>query len=156
MTEVGPEGRAEGEEATPVAERDLKTAAGEAAELAGLIARDAGRLLDQHGRLIRGEIRRGVRSAVPGVAMVGAGAGLAAVGGGLGALMVVHALNRFTRIPLWGCYALVGGAAATAGAGLMAGGARRIGAIDLVPRRTLGALKEDVSWIKSRLIQPPS
>ena len=79
------------------------------------IAGDAERLIGQHAALVREEIREGLSPAPAALAAIGAGAGLVAAGGVLGSLMVVHGLHKSTRIPLWGCYGLVGGALAAAG-----------------------------------------
>lgn len=139
-----------------MAQSDTAKLAGETIELVGLIVRDAERLLDQHAHLIRGELRRELRAVPAAAATIGVGAGLAAVGGGLGALMLVHGLHRFTRLPLWGCYGLVGGALAATGGGLLASGTRKAASISLVPRESLGALREDVVWIKNQLTTPSS
>jgi hypothetical protein len=137
-----------------MAQDTAKPAASEVGELVGLIVGDAERLLDQHARLLKSEIRQGLRTLPPALAAIGAGAGLAAVGGGLGVLMLVHGLRRSTRLPLWSCYGLVGGALAALGAGLAAGGARRAAGLSLVPRETARALREDAQWIKNQLTSP--
>lgn len=130
---------------------------GESAELARLVVRDAGRLIDQHGRLLRGELGEALREVPPAAASIGAGAGLLAIGGGLGVLMLVHGLQRATRLPLWSCYGLVGSAFAAAGASLVTRGARRASQIPLVPRESLGALREDLAWIRNAVTaSPPS
>ena len=90
------------------------------------------------------------------IASVGAGVACAAVGGGLGMLMIVHALHRSTRLPLWGCYGLVGGALAAVGAGLMSSGTRKAAGIRLLPRETIGALREDVAWITNQIAEATS
>ncbi len=115
-------------------------------ERIGPIARDAEQLLALHGELIRSEFRQAAAAIPPALASMGAGAGLAATGGLFGALALVHGLHRATRLPLWGCYGLVGGLLGAAGAGLAASGARRLSAVDLVPRETLATLKEDLEW----------
>ncbi len=56
--------------------------------------------------------------------------------------MLVHGLHRSTRIPLWGCYGLVGGVLAAVGGGLIAAGTRRAVSISIVPRETIAALGE--------------
>jgi hypothetical protein len=117
-------------------------------ELVGLIARDAERLIGQHFDLLRSELRQDVREVRSAVASMGAGAGLVATGGVLGSLMLVHGLHRSTRLPLWGCYGLVGGLLTALGAGLVATGAQRAAGLRLVPRETIAALREDVEWIK--------
>ncbi len=126
-------------------------------EMSGLvraIADDAGRLARQHAELVRAELREGLGPAPAAAAALGAGIGLAAVGGMFGALMVVHGLNRATRLPLWGCYGLVGGAMAAAGYGLAASGVRRAAGVRIVPRETIAALREDISWLKDQIAGP--
>lgn len=123
--------------------------------LLGLIAHDTERLLDQHLDLARAEVVRGLREVPAAAVAVAAGAGLVATGGVLGSVMLVHALHRSTRVPLWGCYGLVGGLAAALGVGLISAGARRAAQIQLVPRETLAVLREDVQWIKDQVSRPP-
>jgi len=133
-----------------------RTNAGEITKLVGLIARDGERLLNQHTRLLRSELHEGVHAVPRVIAEVGAGAACMAVGGGLGVLMLVHGLHRSTRLPLWSCYGLVGGALAAVGAGLMTSGARRAAGISLVPRETIGALREDALWLKNQIAEATS
>ena len=79
---------------------------------------------------------------------MGAGTVLVATGGILTTLMLVHGLQRATRLPLWGCYGLVGGAVGAFGAGLLVGGMRKAGDVHLaVPPQSLAALKENLAWI---------
>jgi hypothetical protein len=123
-------------------------------DLAGLIraiAGDAERLLEQHAALVRSELREGLRQVPVAAAEIGAGAVLAATGGLLGAFMIVHGLHRSTRVPLWACYGLVGGALGTAGYSLIARGARRASSTSLVPRETIGVLREDIAWLKDQV-----
>jgi len=125
-------------------------------EIVGAIARDGERLLAQHVELLRNELREEVREAGLAAASAGAGAGLVAAGSVMGALMLVHGLHRHTRLPLWGCYGLVGGLLTTFGTGLIASGAARAARIDLVPRETIAALREDVEWLKDQVVPSPS
>ena len=113
-----------------MAATEAGTTAGEIMELAGLVVRDAERLLGQHARLIRSEVRQGLRACPPRSRRSGPVPGLAAAGAGFGLLMVVHGLHRSTRLPLWGCYGLVGAALAAAGTGLIVSGTRRVARID--------------------------
>ncbi len=132
--------------------RDVaKTELHDMASLVGSIARDAERLVGQHVDLLRSELRQGVREAPAALAAIGAGAGLVVAGGVLGSMMVVHGLHKSTRIPLWGCYGLVGGVLAAVGGGLIAAGTRRAAAISLVPRETIAALGEDLEWLKDQI-----
>jgi len=137
--------------------RDVgRTEVGELAHLAGLIVHDTERLLRQHVDLLRSEVRQGLNEIPPAIVSIGAGAGLVAAGGVLGSLMLVHGLHRFSRIPLWGCYGLVGGLLATVGGGLVVSGTRRAAAIRLVPRETMTALHEDLEWLKDQVSLPTS
>jgi Putative Actinobacterial Holin-X, holin superfamily III len=132
-------------------------ASGERRDLAGLVhavADDVGRLLGQHADLARAELHDGLGRVPAAAAAIGAGAGLVAAGGALGTLMLVHGLHRATRLPLWGCYGLVGGALAAAGCGLIAAGTRHAAGIRLVPRETIAALREDVAWLKDQVAGP--
>lgn len=124
--------------------------------LLGSIARDTERLLGQHVDLVRAEFREGVGEVTPVLGSLAAGAGLVATGGVLGTLMLVHGLNRSTRLPLWGCYGLVGGVMTALGVGLLASGARRAATLRMVPRQTIAALREDVEWIKAQVTHPTS
>ena len=118
--------------------------------LIGAIAGDAETLVAQHVALLRSEIGEEVGDLGRAVALCGAGAGLVAAGGVLGSLMLVHGLHRATRLPLWGCYGIVGGVAAGLGASLAIGGVSRAGRLSLVPRQTIAALREDIAWIKDQ------
>ncbi len=121
------------------------------ADIVGSVARDAHRLVGQHVNLLRSEIRQGVREAPAALVMIGAGGGLVAAGGILGTLMVVHGFHKATRIPLWGCYGLMGGVLAAVGSGLIAAGSRRAAAISIVPRETIAALSEDLEWLYDQI-----
>jgi hypothetical protein len=117
-------------------------------ELVELIAHDADRLLGLHADLLRSEFRQIAAQASPALVSIGAGAGLTLTGGLLGSLMLVHGLHRTTRLPLWGCYGLVGGLLGTIGVGLVVRGRRRLSGVSLVPRETLATLREDFEWIR--------
>jgi len=125
-------------------------------ELLGVIARDTKRLLGQHLELVRSEVQQGMHEIPPAIASIGAGAALVATGGLLASHMLVHGLHRSSRIPLWGCYGVVGGLMATLGIGLMTAGAHRASNIRLLPRETLAALQEDAQWIEDQVIHPPT
>ena len=124
--------------------------------LVGEVARDMERLVGQHLDLLRAEVGEQLREARLAATSMGAGAGLVAAGGILGSLMVVHALHRSTRLPLWSCYGAVGGLLAVGGASLLAGGARRAAGLSLVPTQTVEAIGEDLRWAKGQMDQPAS
>jgi len=122
--------------------------------LIGLIAHDTERLIAQHLALARSELREGLSEVAPAVASIGAGAALMAAGGVLGSLMLVHGLHKATRLPLWSCYGLVGATLTSLGAGLLASGTHDVANINLTPRQTITALREDLEWIKDQATLP--
>jgi hypothetical protein len=119
-------------------------------ELIEPIVQDAGRLAGLHVDLLRSELHQTAGEISPALVALGAGAGLAATGGLLGSLMLVHGLHRSTRLPLWGCYGLVGGVLGAVGMGLMGTGTRRLSRVSLIPYETIATLKEDLEWIKEK------
>jgi hypothetical protein len=115
------------------------------------IVEDSETLLDQQLSLLRAEVHEQLQRAGEAALSLGAGAGLVATGGALSALMVVHALHKATRLPLWACYGLVGGTLGAWGARLLAAGRREAASVRLLPPpRTAAALKENLTWIKEQ------
>jgi hypothetical protein len=119
-------------------------------ELVEPITQDVDRFLGLHADLLRSELRQKAAEASPALVSIGAGAGLAAAGGLLGSLMLVHGLHRTTRLPLWGCFGLVGGLLGTVGVGLVGIGTRRLAGVSLLPQETIATLREDLEWIKKK------
>jgi hypothetical protein len=119
-------------------------------ELVGPIVHEAERLLGLHADLLRSELRRTAAEVSPALVSIGAGVGLVAAGGLLGSLMLVHGLHRTTRMPLWGCFGLVGGLLGTIGVGLAGMGTRRLSDVSLLPRETMSTLREDLEWIRHK------
>jgi len=118
------------------------------------IIHDSEALIGQQLRLLRSEVREELDQAKDAALAIGAGAGLVATGGVLTALMAVHALHKATRLPLWGCYGLVGGLLGATGAGLLAVGRREAAGVQLAPPpRTTEALKENLAWLKEQTTQ---
>jgi len=120
------------------------------AERLGPIVHDAERLVGLHVELLQSELRASASQITPALACIGTGAGLAAAGGLLSSLAMVHALHRYTRLPLWGCYGIVGGFVGAAGVGLLGSGVRRVSEVDLIPHETIATLKEDLEWAKGK------
>jgi Putative Actinobacterial Holin-X, holin superfamily III len=111
---------------------------------------DAERLATLHTELLRSELRQTASAVSPALSSIGAGAGLAAAGGLLASLALVHGLHRSSRLPLWGCYGVVGTVLGTIGVGLMGSGRRRLSSIDLIPHETLATIREDIAWVKEK------
>jgi len=111
---------------------------------------DVERLVDLHAELLQSELRQSAAQATSALANIAAGTGLAAVGGLLGSLALVHGLHRTTRLPLWGCYGLVGSFLGVAGGGLLESGIHQISGINFIPRETIATLREDLEWVKGK------
>ena len=113
------------------------------------IAQDSVYLLRQELRLARQETQENVSSAVRSTGLV--------VGGGLltifGSVYIVQGLVRAlaTLIPHWLASLLSGGALTAAGIALVKHGTNQIKQTDIVPRKTLGSLKEDKAWIHNQI-----
>ena len=115
------------------------------------IVHDSEALVGMQFRLLRGELRDEWVHAQEAALFVGAGAGLVAAGGLFSAMALVHALHKATRLPLWGCYGLVGGMLGAAGAGLLATGRERAASLRLPPPQTMEALRENLEWLKEQV-----
>jgi hypothetical protein len=119
------------------------------ATLVSGIVGDGQRLIEQQLVLFRREIESALRQARNAAISMAIGAGVAAVGGLLLVAMVVHLLHAYTDLPLWGCYGLVGGVLAAAGALLLIVGGKEAAEVHiLAPPQSTEAFKENVQWLK--------
>jgi hypothetical protein len=105
-------------------------------ELGKSILGDVEKLIGQQFSLIRRELVDELEKALSAGLSIGGGAGATAVGGTLGVLAVVHLVHQVAGLPLWLCYALVGGALAATGAGLVSAGIGEASRINLLPGMT--------------------
>lgn len=120
------------------------------ASVAEGIVNDLQKLMGDHFQLMREEFKDDLKHLETGAVSLGSGAGLTALGGALGVVAVVHLLHSATRLPLWACYGLTSAAALGAGVSLLYEGRRQVSDVDLVPRETTQALREDADWLKQR------
>ena len=116
--------------------------------------RDLKTLVVQEVRLATVEVREDLGKAKTAAVSLAAGIGLLAVGGLLLILMLVHLLQAVTDLPLWACYAIVGGAIAATGAWLLMRARSAAQDIHVVPIRTVQTMKENVSWITEEVTSP--
>jgi hypothetical protein len=87
---------------------------------------------------------------LPAFLAIGAGAGLAVADGLPGSFMLVHRPNRTTRLPLWGCFGLMGELRATIGVGLVGMGTRRLSGVSVLRRETIATLRDDLEWVRRK------
>jgi hypothetical protein len=121
-----------------------------AARLLGAIAGDAGRLAGQQVELFRAEVRDAAGKLTASAKLVAAGAVLAAVGTLCLAVSLALLLNYLVpSLPAWACWLILAAVCFAAGAALLLVG--RSGLSRLTPpRKSLAALRENVSWIANR------
>ena len=115
-------------------------------ELIQGILSDMQTLVVQHVQLAKHEMQAETRKILKTgmVVMVGSWVGL--VGIFLLIIMLVHLLNTASELPLWACYAIVGGSFGAVGLGLVIMALRRFKTIHVIPARTLESAKENVRW----------
>jgi hypothetical protein len=116
----------------------------------GLVS-DAKELLRQELALAKHEISGEFRKTTRGVISLGIGIGIAAVGGLLLILMLVHLLQALTALPLWACYAIVGGLLAIMGVVLLVIGKKRLAHIHMVTQETVETMMENTQWVKEQV-----
>jgi len=109
------------------------------------------KLLQQQFDLLRQELKEEVGKAGAAATSVGGGAGMIALGCGLGILAAVHFLHARTRLPLWACYGIVGGAFIGCGAQLLTAGVVAASDVHLIPEQTTEALKENAAAVGEAL-----
>jgi len=121
------------------------------AKLVSGIFGDAQELVKQELNLAKFEIRDELRKTKEAALSVVAGVATLALSGIFLLLMVVHLIHWATSgaVPLWGCYAILGGLMALTGAILIYTGRNRAEQINLVPKQTVETLRENVQWIRN-------
>ncbi|HKY70547.1 MAG TPA: phage holin family protein [Nitrospira sp.] len=113
---------------------------------------DARLLLRQEAQLLRDEVKLELSKAGRAASGFGVGAVLASVGALFLLLMLVHGLNEWLLWPLWACYGLVGGLITGVGIALIVRAQSLASSVHTTPQRSLHAMKENVQWIKERMM----
>ncbi|MGC4097060.1 MAG: phage holin family protein [Nitrospira sp.] len=121
------------------------------AGLLGGLMGDVRALIRQELRLMRHEFEAEFTKVRHGVVSIGIGLGVAGIGSIFALTMLVYVLNELTPLPLWACYGAVGMFLVVIGGWLLMRGRHLLGSFDIVPRRTLHAIKEDAEWIKHEI-----
>jgi len=131
---------------------------GSVAPLVAGIVDDLQELIKQNLTLFKVEVRQDFKKTKEAAAALGAGIGLAIVGALHLTLMLVFLLwwafnpaGREAGLPLWVCFAIVGGVFAGVGGALYFRGKKKLDSFNPLPDETAQALKENVQWIKNRM-----
>jgi len=111
--------------------------------LSGILT-DATAMLLQEWTLAKREVHQELRQTQRAALALGSGAGVAVIGGLLLIVMLVLLLAAWTKMPLWGCYGLIGGAFALVGGILVARSKAHITALDRVLPQTRETLQGSV------------
>ena len=98
--------------------------------LLGGIANDAKELLLQELALTKLEVQNELSKAKSAAIVLRIGIGTIVTGGILLMLALVHVLEAFTMVPLWGCYGIVGGVVVILGGVLLATGKTKTEKLD--------------------------
>jgi uncharacterized protein YacL len=114
-------------------------------ELVSGIVQDAQELIGQQLALFKQEMRQDLKKAREGVGLLALAAGTLLVGSVLLGLMLVHLLAWLApSLPLWCCFAIVGGLLAGLGAFLALQGREKLGQV--LPEQSAKALEENLEW----------
>ncbi len=115
--------------------------------LLGGIANDAKELLLQEVALTKREVQYELRKVRTAAIALGSAIGILASGGILLMLALVHMLDAFTVVPLWGCYGIVASVLAVLGGVLLAAAKTKAEALGVVPQPTVVRMKESAQWL---------
>jgi hypothetical protein len=117
--------------------------------VSGIVA-DGQELLKQQLALFKCEIREDLRKLRYAAIFLAIGCVMILPAAVLLCVMLVHLLNwAWPAIPLWGCYAIVGGTLAVGAGVLVAIGAKALASLSSVAGESVGALKENWRWLRN-------
>jgi len=109
------------------------------------IVQDAQELISQQLALFKQEMRQDLKKAREGAALMAIAAGTLLIGSLLLGLMLVHLLAWLVpALPLWICYAIIGGLLTLTGIFLAFQGGDKLE--NMVPEQTAKALEENLEW----------
>ena len=131
-----------------VAESTPITEAPNATRLVSGILDDATKLISQHVAMFRAEVRQDFKRSVDAAKYLGVGTVLVVVGVVFLAVALVPLLGTLVpSLPVWACWAIVGGTFVLAGGIAFAIGRAVLGSVNPLPTQSIAALQENVSWI---------
>jgi len=114
------------------------------------IVGDVQELIKQQVALVRVEVRDDFAKTKTALSSLAIGAGVMLLGIILACLMIVYALNAaWPELPLWACYAIVGGVLLALGAILLYAGKKKFDTFNPLPDQSFQALKENLQWQKN-------
>jgi len=119
------------------------------------IVHDFETLISQQLDMVRAEVRRDWEKTKQAIWPIAVGSVLLTMGGTLLSFMLVYLLHWATspvavdmaRVPLWGCYGLVGAGFLIIGGLLLGAGIARFHSFNPLPEKSAEALKENVKWL---------
>jgi hypothetical protein len=118
--------------------------------LLGGIAADIQELISEHFALLRSEIRSDLNKAMRAALAISAGAVLIVLAAVLLSIMLVQLLAWLVpALPLWACYGIFGLVYAMVGGACCYLGIQRFRAGNVLPQRSISALKEDFKWMRT-------
>jgi hypothetical protein len=123
------------------------TAEPSVAVLLGGIMNDAKELLGQEVSMLKLEARDELGRAKSAAITLGIGIGIVAAGGMLLSVMLVQVLAIFTKLPLWGCYGIIGGGLVVLGGVWLAVGKTNAEELAVATRPTVKTRKENGQWL---------
>jgi hypothetical protein len=110
------------------------------------IIHDAQTLMAQQLALFQQEVREETTRAREAVLSLALAGGLLLTGAILLCFMGVHLLHEMGHLPLWGSFALIGGALIVCGGILGYLGREQLRTISPIPEKTAKALEENLEW----------
>jgi len=120
-------------------------------ELVSGIVTDVQTLIRQQVVMLRSEVKEDMRRTKDAAKYMGVGATLAALGAVFLLISSVYLLNWLApALPLWGCWAIVGGVLLVAGAVAVYAGKRIFDSFNPLPDKTAHALQENMTWMTNR------
>jgi len=121
-------------------------------ELVSGIVNDAQRLFHQQIEMVKAEVKEDVQKTKQTALAFAAGGALIGLGVVLLAVALVYGLYAAAgpALPLWACWAIVGGVIVLLGGVALFVGNRILASYNPLPDKSLNALQENVSWIANR------
>jgi cytochrome c biogenesis protein CcdA len=120
-------------------------------ELVGGIVSDMQTLMRQELQLAKTEMRQEWDKTKAAAGAMAVGAGMLAVGAVLLFFALVYLINFVApALPLWGCFAIVGGALVLLGGILVAIGRQKVAEVNVVPPQTAATMRENVQWLRNQ------